>query len=218
MAWSGNRGELSHRLVLARRARDVALVLSRCPSLPRSRHVLEGTRTGDESPTASASASAGLEGGDGGVGAGSDVRIGGVSVEQKGGFEAGHALEESAEVGGVCLKSICCLARDADFVFAAEFETGCVVCDVCEEGEKTGGRGAVLDETGEGVHLGGDGGHGGGEDGVELAEVCKVAGEVERERVEGVGVLGEQGQGVCGCTGIMACSHRGHGRGRGGTT
>ena len=79
--------------------------------------------------------------------------IGGVSVEQEGGFEAGHALEESAEVGGVCLKGICSLARDADFVFAAEFETGGVVCDVCEEGEETGGRGAVLDETGEGVHL-----------------------------------------------------------------
>jgi hypothetical protein len=46
------------------------------------------------------------------------------------------------------------------------------------------------------MDLCGNGGHLRGENSIELAEVCKVARKVERQRIEGVGVFRQEGQRV----------------------
>ena len=116
---------------------------------------------------------------------------------QDGGVKGGNLAEEDAHVVYVAPEVVCGLAGDTDLVLAAELEAGGLVGDVCEENEAVLlGGGAVLDCVGEIPNLDDDGGHGGGEDGIELAEVSKVAGEVEGEGVEGVVVLGEEGERV----------------------
>ena len=109
---------------------------------------------------------------------------------QDGGVKGGNLAEEDAHVVYVALEVVRGLAGDTNLVLAAELEAGCLVGDVCEENETVLlGDGGVLDGLCEIPNLDNDGGHGGGEDGIELAEVGKVAGEVEGEGVEGVVVL-----------------------------
>ena len=126
------------------------------------------------------------------------MRVGGPSVQDRN-VKGGNLAKEETHVVNVTLEAVCGLASDTNLVLAAELEAGGLVGDVGEENEAlllVGG--ALLDGFCEAPDLHDDGGHGGGEDGIELAEVCKVAGEVEGEGVEGVVVLCEEGEGVDG--------------------
>ena len=97
----------------------------------------------------------------------------------------------------MALEVVSSMAGDANLVLAAVLETVGLVCYLCEEPEPVflGGF-AVFDHGCECLDLCCNGGDGGGEDGVELAEVCKAAGEVDGEGIEGVSVLCEEGEGV----------------------
>ena len=88
-------------------------------------------------------------------------------------------------------------ARHADLVFSAELESVSFVPNLCEEPEPVfrGGR-PVFNHLRELVDFGGNESHGGREDGIELAEVGKVPGKVERERIEGMRVLCEESERV----------------------
>lgn len=114
---------------------------------------------------------------------------GGPSI-QDGDVEGGNLAEKDTHVVYVAIEVVCGLASDTDLVLATELEAGGVFGNVSEENETfLVGGGAVLDDLGESRDLDDDGGHGGGEDSIELAEVSKVAGEVKGEGVEGVVVL-----------------------------
>lgn len=104
--------------------------------------------------------------------------------------KGGDLAEQETHVVQVAFKAVCGLTGDTNLVLAAEFEAGGLVGDFCEEDETLlVGGGTLFDDIGEVSDLDDDRGHGGGEDGIELAEVSKVAGEVEGEGVEDVVVL-----------------------------
>lgn len=140
-----------------------------------------------------------------------DVRVGGAAGED-GGVEraAGRVVHERGEVEGVRAERVRGRARDADLVLAAGVQAAGVVGEFGEEvqaglGRARARRGAGLDHRRQSLDLGGDRGELGGEDGVELAQVGVRPGELERERVERVGVLGEERERVGGV-------HRARGR------
>ena len=113
----------------------------------------------------------------------------GPSVEDRD-VKGRNLAEKETHVVYVALEVVGGLAGDTNLVFAAELEAGYLVGDVSEENETLlVGRGACLDNLGEISDLHDYGGHGGGEDGIEFAEVGKVAREVEGERVESMVVL-----------------------------
>lgn len=88
-------------------------------------------------------------------------------------------------------------ARDSNLIIPPILEPSGLFRNLVEEVEAfLLGASALLDHACEGVDFGGDVDHGGGEDGIEFAEVAYAAREVEGERVEGVGVFGEEGEGV----------------------
>lgn len=100
------------------------------------------------------------------------------------------------------------LAGDAYLVLAAEFKSGGFFRDFSEEIEafvflET----VVLDSMDEFVDLGGDGTHGGRENGVELAKVCIMPRKVEGDGIECVGVFLEKRERVGGVEGDWVRSH-----------
>jgi hypothetical protein len=104
---------------------------------------------------------------------------------------------------------------DTNLVFAAWLETSGFFGQLSEKPETLlfGGL-AVLYHVDEIVYLGGDGGDGRGEDGVELAKVCKRAGCVEGENIEGEDKVVEQGERVADAGGHRRLSSgtKGHAR------
>ena len=90
-----------------------------------------------------------------------------------------------------------CSTRHADLVFSTELEPVCFVPNLSQEPKPVfrGGR-PVFNHLRELVDFGGNESHGGREDGIELAEVGKVPGEVEGERIEGMCVLCEESERV----------------------
>ena len=126
--------------------------------------------------------------GDGGIGARGDVGIDGVAGED-GAAEAGD-VEEGGHVLVLALEEVGDLGGDADLVLAAELEALRLVGDLHEEPDALFlGRGVGLDHVDEPVDLGGQGVDRGGEDGVELAQVGELAGDICGERVERLRVL-----------------------------
>ena len=106
-------------------------------------------------------------------------------------------MQQVDKVALVVSQVVSCSTRHADLVFPAELEPVCFVPNLCEEPKPVfwGGR-PVFNHLCELVDFGGNESHGGREDGIELAEVGKVPGEVERERIEGMRVLGEESERV----------------------
>lgn len=95
---------------------------------------------------------------------------------QDGYVEGGDLAEKETHVVHMAVEVVCGLAGDTNLVLAAELEAGGLFGDVCEENEALLlGGGAILDDLGETGDLHDDGGHGGGQDGIELAEVSEVA-------------------------------------------
>ena len=111
---------------------------------------------------------------------GCDVRVGCTSAEN-GGVESGKILKESAHVVTVTLEVICSLTRNTNLVLAAELEAAGLFCDLGEQPESFflwHGGVVVSDYASECVDLACDRSHWCGENGVELAKVCKVPGEI----------------------------------------
>ena len=91
-----------------------------------------------------------------------------------------------------CVRSV---TRHTNLVVRPWLKATDLVGNISEKPEAVlPGHGPALDHVCELRDLVGDGGHGGGKDGVELAEVGEVAREVEWQGVEGVGVLSEDGE------------------------
>ena len=110
--------------------------------------------------------------------------IGRVAGED-GAVEAGDVEEERGHVLVLDFEKVGDLGRDADLVLTAELEALGLVCDLHEEPDALflGGR-VGLDHVDEPVDLAGQGVDRGGEDGVELAEVCELPGDIGGERIE----------------------------------
>ena len=109
-----------------------------------------------------------------------------------------YAVEEGSHVCFVGAQTVGGVAGDADLVLAAELEARGLLRDLSEEVEAFVVRARlVLDHGYEVVDLRREERHRGGEHGVELAEVTVGAGEVHREAVERVCVLGETGKAEC---------------------
>lgn len=108
------------------------------------------------------------------------------------------------------------MASHTNLVVRARLETACFLRDLSEEPQPfLLGRRLVFDHGGELGNFGGEDVHGRGEDGVEFAEVGEVAGEVEGEGVECMGVFGEDGKGVrvaCGGGRVGSAGSGHHGR------
>lgn len=117
------------------------------------------------------------------------MRIDGVAGKD-GAAESGD-VEERGHVFVLGLEEVGDLGGDADLVLAAKLEALRLVCDLHEEPDALFLWGGVdgLDHVDEPVHLGRQGVDGGGEDGVELAQVGELAGYICGERVERLGVL-----------------------------
>lgn len=110
-----------------------------------------------------------------------------------------YVLQEGLHVRLVSAEAVGGVTGDAYLVLAAELEAGGFLCDVRKEPQPFLLRTDVRFEHARNLRdLRGEGGHGGGEDGVEFAKLGEVAGEVEGEGIEGVGVLAEDGERVCG--------------------
>jgi len=124
------------------------------------------------------------------------VRIISCPVED-GRFEVWKITEQVDKVVLVVSQVVSCSTRHADLVFSTELEPIGFVPNLGEEPKPVfwGGR-PVFNHLGELVNFGGNESHRGREDGIELAEVGKVPGEVERERIEGMRVLGEESKRV----------------------
>ena len=92
---------------------------------------------------------------------------------------------------------VSCSTRYADLVFSAKLEPVGFVSNLCEEPKPVfwGGR-PVFNHLCELVDFGSNESHRGREDGIELAEVCKVPGEIEGEGIEGMRVLREESERV----------------------
>jgi len=124
------------------------------------------------------------------------VRVISCPVED-GRVEVWKIVQQVDKVALVVSQVVSCSTRHADLVFSAELEPVRFVPNLCEEPKPVfwGGR-PVFNHLCELVDFGGNESHGGREDGIELAEVSKVPGEVERERIEGMCVLGEESERV----------------------
>jgi len=117
------------------------------------------------------------------------VRVGGVAGED-GGVEAGDVEQEGHHVFVLALEKVGYLGGNADLVLAAELETLGLVGDLHEEPDALFfGGGVRLDHVNEAVDLGIQGVDGGGEDGVKLAEVGELAGDICGESVESLGIF-----------------------------
>lgn len=137
--------------------------------------------------------------------AGCDVGVGGLPgqrLRRPMELLLGHALEQRPHMGPMGTEVVGGVAGDANLVLAAELEAAGLLRDLGEQVEAVlvGAR-LVLDHGNELVDLRGEERHGGGEHGVELAEVPIAAGEVDREAVERVGVLGEMSEAESGVDG-----------------
>jgi hypothetical protein len=125
------------------------------------------------------------------------MRIGRVAGKD-GAVEAGGDVEdERGHVFVLHFEEVGDLRRDADLVLASELETLGLVGDLHEEPDALFfGGGVGLDHLYQTVDLAGQGVDRGGEDGVKLAEVCELPGDIGGEGVEGLGVFGEEGERV----------------------
>lgn len=168
----------------------------------------QARRTGNSpSPTSSVH----VEGHEGLVG---HMRVDSLPLQQAD-VKLWHSLCEGMEMGRVSLDGVCSGAGDTNLIFASILEAGSLVGDLVQEPQALLlGAAALLNHAGEVVNFGRDVDHGGGEDGIEFSEVADVAGDIEGQRVEGVGVLGEEGERVGGVHGRLV----GVGRRRGTST
>jgi hypothetical protein len=117
------------------------------------------------------------------------VRVGGVTGED-GGVETGYAEEEGGHVFGLGFEKVADLGGDANLVLAPELETLGLVGYFHEEPDALFLGGSVgFDHVDEPVDLGCQGVDRGGEDGVELAEVGELAGDIGGEGVKSLSVL-----------------------------
>lgn len=99
-------------------------------------------------------------------------------LEQVDGFEVGvgYLVQEDFHVCSVSFETICSVTSNSNFVVAAELETIGFLRDLSELPETVLLRSSVvLDGGGELGDLGGESGHGGGQDCIEFAEVGKMA-------------------------------------------
>lgn len=112
------------------------------------------------------------------------------SVPGKGGAVEAGDVEERGHVFVLGLEEVGHLSGDADLVLASELETLSLVGDLHEEPYALflGGR-VGFDHVDEAIDLGGQGVDRGGEDGVELAKVGELAGDICGERIERLGVF-----------------------------
>jgi hypothetical protein len=99
------------------------------------------------------------------------------------------------EMGRVGLDGVRSGAGDTNLIFASILEASSLFGDLVQEPQALLlGTATLLDHAGEVMNFGSDVDHGGGEDGIEFSQVAYVAGDVEGKRVEGVGVLSEEGE------------------------
>ena len=127
---------------------------------------------------------------------GSDVRVMSGPV-QNGRVEIRKKMQQVDEVILMVPQVVSSGARDADLVLPAEFESVGFISNLREEPKPVFWGGcAVFDHLRELVDFGGNERHGGRKDGIELAEVGKVPGEVEGEGIEGMCVLCEESKRV----------------------
>jgi hypothetical protein len=111
-------------------------------------------------------------------------------VARKGGAVEAGDVEERGHVFVLGLEEVGHLSGDADLILASKLETLSLVGDLQEEPYALflGGR-VGFDHIYEAVDLGGQGMDRGREDGVELAEICKLAGDICGEGIERLGVF-----------------------------
>lgn len=122
----------------------------------------------------------------------------GFSPQQRN-IEFWHPLCKSVEMGRMSFEVVRSSTRDSNLIIPPILEPSRLFRNLMEEVQPLFlGAPALFDHACEGMDFGSDVDHGGGEDGIEFAEVAYVAREVEGERVEGVGVFGEEGEGVGG--------------------
>ena len=119
-------------------------------------------------------------------------------------------MQQVDKVVLVVSQVVSCSTRHADLVFPPELEPVGFVPNLGEEPKPIFWGGCpIFNHLCELVDFGGNESHGRREDGIELAEVGKVPGEVERERIKGMCVLGEESERVgrrwishsCNCVG-----------------
>lgn len=117
------------------------------------------------------------------------MRVGCVAGED-GGVEAGDVDEEGGHVFVLGFEKVADLGGDADLVLAPELETLGLVGNLHEEPDALFlGGGVGFDHVDEPVDLRRQGVDRGGEDGVELAEVGELAGDIRGEGIENLGVF-----------------------------
>ena len=119
---------------------------------------------------------------------------------EDGGIKIRKIRQQLDEVVPVVSQIVRRRARNANLVFPSVLEPVSFVPNLREEPQSVfrGGR-PVFNHLRELVDFRGNERHGGREDGIELAEVGEVSGEVEREGIEGVRVLCEERERVGGC-------------------
>lgn len=111
------------------------------------------------------------------------MRVDGVAGEE-GRVEARDVQEERRHVFVLGFEAIGDLCGDADLVFASEPETLRLLGDLHEEPHALFlGRGICLDHLNETGDFRSEGVHGGRKDGIELAKVGELTGDVGWERV-----------------------------------
>ena len=118
------------------------------------------------------------------------MRIGRVAGKDGAVEACGDVEEERGHVFVLDFEKVGHLRRDADLVLASELETLGLVCDLRKEPYALllGGR-VGFEHVYQTVDLGGQGVDRGGEDCVELAEVCELPGDICGERIERLGVF-----------------------------
>lgn len=106
----------------------------------------------------------------------------------------------------VSFDGVCSTAGYTNLIFTSILEASSLFGDLVQEPQALLlGAAALLDHASEVMNFGSDVDHGRGEDGIEFSEVAYVARDVEGKRVEGVGVLCEEGEGVSAVYACLRC-------------
>jgi hypothetical protein len=107
--------------------------------------------------------------------------------------------EERSHIFVLSFEAVCHLRSDAYLVLASELETLGLFSDLHEEPYALLlGRRVCFDHFNEAVYFWGEGMDRGGEDSVELAKVCKLAGDICGKSVEKLSVFWEEREGISG--------------------
>ena len=127
------------------------------------------------------------------------------------GVEVWKIMQQVDKVVLVVSQIVSGSARHADLVFSTELESVSFVSNLCEEPKSVfWGSCPVFNHLRELVDFASNERHGGREDGIKLAEVGKVPGEVQRKRIERMRVLCEESERV-GRHWISHCDYVAHG-------